>query len=86
MEEIFSAIFREVLTFLLLAPIGFAYLFLRYRNKVRVQKELASKYENSYANVGQVIILNTVAALLALVMAGLVILVIVTTIMSWMRG
>ena len=86
MEEIFSAIFGEVLAFLLLVPIGFAYLFLRYRNKVRVQRELASKYENSYANVGQVIILNTIAALLALAMAGLVILAIVTPIMSWMRG
>ena len=86
MEEIFSAIFGEVLAFSLLAPIGFAYLFLRYRNKVRVQRELASKYENSYANVGQVIILNTIAALLALAMAGLVILAIVTPIMSWMRG
>ena len=86
MEEIFSAIFEEVLAFLLLAPIGFAYLFLRYRNKVRVQRELASKYENDYANVGQVIILNTIAALLALAMAGLVISAIVTPIMSWMRG
>ena len=86
MEEIFSAIFGEVLTFLLLAPIGFAYLFLRYRNKVRVQRELASQYENSYTNVGRVIILNTIAALLALAMAGLVILAIVTPIMSWMRG
>ena len=86
MEEIFSAIFGEVLAFVLLAPIGFAYLFLRYRNKVRVQRELVSKYENSYANVGQVIILNTIATLLALAMAGLVILAIVTPIMSWMRG
>ena len=86
MEEVFSIIFGEIIALVLLAPIGFAYLFLRYRNKVRVQRELMSKYENSYANVGQVVILNTIAALLALAMAGLVILAIVTPIMSWMRG
>ena len=51
MEEMFSTIFGEIIAFVLLAPIGFAYLFLRYRNKVRVQRELASEYENSYVNV-----------------------------------
>ncbi|WP_345125248.1 hypothetical protein [Hymenobacter antarcticus] len=85
MEEIFSAVFGEVIAFLVLAPIGVAYLFLRYRNKARVQKELASEYENSYTNVGRVVVLNTIAALLSLAMAALVILAIVTPILNWMR-
>ena len=86
MEEIFRAIFGEFIACILLAPIGFAYLFLRYRNKMRMQKELASEYENSYANVGQVVILNTIAGLLAFAMAAMVILAIATPILNWMRG
>ena len=37
---------------LLYIPLGFIYLWLRYRNKGKVKKILEEEYENSYYYVG----------------------------------
>ena len=86
MEEIFSAIFEEVFTFLLFAPIGITYLFLRYRDKIRVKQALASEYDNQYANAGRVVVLNTIAALGVLAISSLVIIAIVVQVREWLHG
>ena len=90
MEEIFSfifsAIFEGVFNFLLFAPIGFAYLFLRYRDKKRVGQTLANEYENQYANAGRVVVLNTFAAILATVLFVGVISALLSPVIQWFRG
>ncbi|WP_216688498.1 hypothetical protein [Hymenobacter siberiensis] len=57
MEDLFAGIFEQMFTYLLLLPVGFGYLWLRYRNKLRVKETLAKEYENSYANAGSVVLL-----------------------------
>ena len=63
MEGFFAGIVEELFANLLFIPIGFAYLWLRYRNQVRVRETLAKEYENSYANMGRAFVLNTIAAI-----------------------
>ena len=65
MEDLFAGIFEEMFANLLLAPIGFVYLWLRYRNKSQVKVFLAKNYEDSFADAGRVVILNTIAGLVA---------------------
>ena len=86
MEDLFAGIFEQIFTYLLLLPVGFGYLWLRYRNKLRVKETLAKEYENSYANAGSVVLLNTMAALLALAVGSLVILAIVVQIREWLKS
>ena len=86
MEDLFAGIFEQMFTYLLLLPVGFGYLWLRYRNKLRVKETLAKEYENSYANAGSVVLLNTIAALLALAVGSLVILAIVVQIREWLKS
>ena len=86
MEDLFAGIFEQIFTYLLLLPVGFGYLWLRYRNKLRVKETLAKEYENSYANAGSVLLINTIAALLALAVGSLVILAIVVQIREWLHG
>ena len=86
MEDLFAGIFEQMFTYLLLLPVGFGYLWLRYRNKLRVKETLAKEYENSYANAGSVVLLNTIAALLALAVGSLVILSIVVQIREWLKS
>ena len=86
MEDLFAGIFEQMFAYLLLLPVGFVYLWLRYRNQLRVRETLAREYENSYANVGSVVLLNTMAALLALAVGSMVILAIVVQIREWLHG
>jgi hypothetical protein len=86
LEDLFAGIFEQMFTYLLLLPVGFGYLWLRYRNKLRVKETLAKEYENSYANAGSVVLLNTIAALLALAVGSLVILAIVVQIREWLKS
>ncbi|WP_216725945.1 hypothetical protein [Hymenobacter siberiensis] len=86
MEDLFAGIFEQMFTYLLLLPVGFGYLWLRYRNKLRVKETLAKEYENSYANAGSVVLINTIAALLALAVGSLVILAIVVQIREWLKS
>ena len=86
MEDLFAGIFGQMFTYLLLLPVGFGYLWLRYRNKLRVKETLAKEYENSYANAGSVLLINTIAALLALAVGSLVILSIVVQIREWLKS
>lgn len=48
--------------------LGIIYLFVRYRSRKRVKEVLQKEYAGSYANVGSVLILNTIAAVGALTM------------------
>ena len=86
MEDLFAGIFEQIFTYLLLLPVGFGYLWLRYRNKLRVKETLAKEYENSYANAGSVLLINTIASLLALAVGSLVILAIVVQIREWLKS
>ena len=86
MEDLFAGIFEQMFAYLLLLPVGFVYLWLRYRNKLRVRETLAREYENSYSNVGSVVLLNTMATLLALAVGSMVILAIVVQIREWLHG
>ena len=86
MEDLFAGIFEQMFTYLLLLPVGFGYLWLQYRNKLRVKETLAEEYENSYANAGSVLLINTIAALLALAVGSLVILAIVVQIREWLKS
>ena len=86
MEDLFAGILEQMFANLLLLPVGFVYLWLRHRNKLRVKETLAREYENSYANAGSVVLLNTIAALLALAMGSFVILAIVVQIREWLKN
>lgn len=86
MEDLFAGIFEQLFANLLLLPVGFVYLWLRCRNKLRVKETLAKEYENSYSNVGSVVLLNTIAALLALAIGSFVILAIVVQIREWLKS
>ncbi|SNC65747.1 hypothetical protein SAMN06265337_1377 [Hymenobacter gelipurpurascens] len=67
MEELFSFIIAGLVEalfgVLVFVPIGFIWLYSRYRNTQIVEDILAREYDNSYANAGQVVVLNTVAAI-----------------------
>ena len=86
MEDLFAGILGQMFANLLVAPIGFVYLWLRFCNKLRVRETLAREYESSYANAGSAVLLNTIAALLALVIGSFVILAIVVQIREWLHG
>ncbi|GAB3578134.1 hypothetical protein [Hymenobacter daeguensis] len=85
MEDFLAGIIEQLFAILLLIPIGFVYLWLRYRNKLRVRETLAREYENSYANVGSAIVANTIAALGALAVGSLVLLAVVVQLREWLN-
>ena len=61
MEALFGEILGQAFIALFFVAVGFGYLYLRFRNRVRVKDVLAKKYENSYANAGMAVVLNSVA-------------------------
>ena len=73
MQDFFAGIVEQLFAPLLFIPIGFVYLWLRYRNKARVKETLAKEYENSYVNAGMVVVLNTAAAIGIMLVLGLII-------------
>lgn len=83
MEDFLAGIFEELFASLLLIPIGFVYLWLRFRTRIQVEKILAREYENSYANTGSVVVLNTVAASGIALVLGLII---VAPLLHWLRS
>ncbi len=70
---ILEGITEGVVNTLVFASIGFLYLYLRYRNRIRVRRILIKEYDTSYTNAGQVVVLNTVAAIGILLVVGLII-------------
>ncbi len=55
---------------IIMAGLGRLYLMGRYRQKARVSKVLAHKYEGSYSNAGRALFLNHLAILLVLLLLG----------------
>ncbi|MCI1185948.1 hypothetical protein MON38_00840 [Hymenobacter sp. DH14] len=86
MEDFLTGIIEQLFASLLLVPIGFVYLWLRFRHRIRVAQALAQEYEDSYANAGSAILANTIAALGALAVSSLIILAVVVQIREWLHG
>lgn len=57
-EALFGALFEGLLSWLLFTPVGFLYLYIRYRSRREVALVLSQKYEGQYANAGQELLLN----------------------------
>ncbi|RSK44401.1 hypothetical protein [Hymenobacter perfusus] len=57
-EVVFEVLFAGLLNWLLFTPIGFLYLYIRYRSRPGVALVLSQKYEGKYANAGQELLLN----------------------------
>ncbi|WP_426492428.1 hypothetical protein [Hymenobacter sp. 102] len=81
-EAILAPIFGELFNWLLFTPIGILYMFIRYRGSARRQQVLAQQYENEYANVGHVVVLNTVVVVMILGLLGLVV---VAPLLHWLN-
>ena len=82
MEAFFAEIVEQIFANLLLAPIGFVYLWLRYRNQLQVRETLAKEYENSYANAGSAIALNIIVA----IGIALVLFLIISPLLHWLKN
>ncbi|MEM5564320.1 hypothetical protein WNY78_04365 [Psychroserpens sp. AS72] len=54
----------ELYSGILYYPIGWIYLWIRYRNKEKIKSILAEKYEDSYHNAGAQLVLSTFGKLL----------------------
>jgi hypothetical protein len=83
MEDFFAGIIGEIFTNLLCIPIGFVYLWLRYRKQAQVKAALVRKYEDSYANAGSEVVTNIIAAVLILLIFGLIV---VAPLLHWLRS
>jgi hypothetical protein len=68
---LFGGLIEGVFGLTVFSIIGFLYLYVRYRNRMQVRRALVKEYESSYANAGQVVALNTVAAIGILLVVGL---------------
>lgn len=68
---LFGGLIEGVFSLAIFSAIGFLYLYLRYRNQMKMRRALVKEYESSYANAGQVVVLNTVAAIGILLVVGL---------------
>jgi hypothetical protein len=79
---ILASVAEELFNWLLFAPIGILYMFIRYRGSARRQQVLAQEYENEYANVGHVVVLNTVVVVMILGLLGLVV---VAPLLHWLN-
>jgi hypothetical protein len=77
MEELVSLLLQGLIEgvfgALIFVPIGFLYLYIRHRNGKKVQQVLTEEYANSYANAGQVVFLNLVAAAGIVLVLGLIV-------------
>jgi hypothetical protein len=77
LAEIFAFLFQSVVQSLfvglVLIPIGFCYMYLRYRRSRLVRRVLRQEYEGRYHNVGQVVVLNLVAGIGILLVLALLI-------------
>ncbi|MBF9143916.1 hypothetical protein [Hymenobacter properus] len=63
-----------------------AYLYLRYRSRVRVKQVLIKEYKGHYSNAGSAVVLNTFAAFLAIAMFGLVLGALISPVVQWLRN
>lgn len=55
---------------LLLVPLGFIYLRLRYRDQAQRQLVLIKQYQNSYGNAGKALVERAVRGVLVLLLAA----------------
>ncbi|AII50447.1 hypothetical protein N008_00425 [Hymenobacter sp. APR13] len=66
MEELFTVLFEVLMegifSTIVLAPVGFVYLYLRHRSRMQARRVLIKEYESSYANAGLVVVWKVVAA------------------------
>lgn len=83
MEDFFAGIIEQIFAGLLFIPLGFAYLWLRYRNQAKVKETLAKEYENSYANAGSAVLLNSVAAVGIVLVLGVIV---VMPLLHWLSN
>ena len=60
-QSFFEGIVEGLFLTVVFSAIGFTYLYLRYWSQVKVQQVLVREYDSSYANAGQVVVLNTIA-------------------------
>ncbi|MET4106360.1 hypothetical protein ABIB60_001708 [Hymenobacter sp. UYP22] len=84
-EAILAPLFGELFNWLLFKPIGIMYMLIRYRGSARRRQVLAHEYENEYSNVGKIVVLNTVIAVLAASVAGLLLMIPVVIIQGWLN-
>lgn len=68
----------EILSSILYYPIGYIYLHIRYGSKLNMKKVLEEKYDNSYYEVGSLIL----GKLFGVVIISLILLLIVVTLAS----
>ncbi|MFD3000804.1 hypothetical protein ACFS7Z_10565 [Pontibacter toksunensis] len=55
----------------ILSLLGRIYLYLRFRNKVKVQQELTRKYEGQFRNAGVVLLADIFMALAVVVVVSM---------------
>lgn len=72
MEELFGSLISEFVVGAVFIAVGFCYLYLRYRQRLKVKRVLLKKYENSYLNAGQDVVLKLVAAVGILLVLALI--------------
>ncbi|WP_345070634.1 hypothetical protein [Hymenobacter fastidiosus] len=70
---ILRILIENVMTALALVPIGFCYMYLRYRQSWLVRRVVRKEHEDSYTNVGQVVALNMVAGVGVVMVLGLIV-------------
>lgn len=56
-------------------PIGFLYLWIRYRNREKVAKAKKEYYENSYVTAGATLLLSVIGVLFFVALAAILIIV-----------
>ena len=61
MVELLTSLISEFLIGSVFVAVGFCYLYLRYRQRVKVRRILRKEYENSYLNAGQDVLLKLAA-------------------------
>ncbi len=81
MGGLLDGIIEEVFANLLLTPVGFVYLWLRYRNQVQVKEALAKEYGSSYANAGSAVFTNILVA----VGIALVLFLMIAPLLHWLK-
>lgn len=58
--------------------IGWIYIWLRYRNKEKVIKNLKEKYDNSYYSVGAIISMQFILGILGILLLTFLIVIIIS--------
>ncbi|MEM6721000.1 MAG: hypothetical protein AAF611_16840 [Bacteroidota bacterium] len=54
---------------LIYIPVGFLYLWIRYRNGEKVAEAKKEKYENSYSTAGATLVVSTVGVVFFIVLS-----------------